>query len=272
MEELTGLRTFNFSGVGARAETIYATLRIALDDYNSPLKAIIIGVDPECFHPIMPIQPEARYIDAYAKYFIYHRAGRATVLERIKRLLTLDMLDATISSIRNIFRKYTNTPKMTVSENGYTTWIQREADIADGTYNLQERLDQRVRKYPDRSIFFSDYTELSEVRMHYWQDIIDICRERGIKVYAFLPSVHPQLYDLFQAIGVDDLLGEISSYLETSLSGTDGVFKDYTSIESFGGSPDDFYDEIHMRPQNCERLFRNLLSGEEVESSDTSDL
>jgi hypothetical protein len=211
----------------------------------------------------LPIQPEAKYDEEYSKYFIHQKIGHESYGERLMRLATLDMLDASMSVIRKFFRKHTGVIKMETAENGYTVWAQHEKEIAEGTYNLQEQLDLKVMKYPESSLAFSKFTGLSEVRKQYWEDIIDICRENHIKVYAFLPPVHPQLYCLFQAEGIDKLLAKISEYLESTLGEIDGVFRDYTSIDSFGGNPDDFYDEIHMRPQNCELLIRHLIGDSE---------
>lgn len=259
VEELIGKRTFNFSGMGARTEIIYATLNIALNDYNSPIDTLIIGVDPESFHPTLPIQPEVVYIDEFARYFKYDDVGTMSLGDRLRRLLSLDMTGESVGSIRKLILKRYGIQKMVISKNGFATWVQREQDIADGTFDLQNRLDQRVRKYPERSLFLSSFTELSPVRIQYWEDLLDICRKNNIKVYAFLPATHPQLYDLFMSIGAFEIIGEVSDYLESSISEIDGVYRDYTSIESFGGNPDDFYDEIHMRPQNCELLLRDLL-------------
>ncbi len=266
VEELIGKRTFNFSGPGARAEIIYATLNIALNDFNSPIDTLIIGVDPESFHPTLPIQPEVAYIDDFSRYFKYDDVGKMTLGERFRRLLSFEMTQESVGSIRKLIKERYGIRKMVVSENGLATWIQRERDIADGTFDLQNRLDQRVRKYPERSLFLSSFTELSEVRIQYWEDLLEICRENNIRVYAFLPSTHPQLYDLYKSIGADGIIGEVSDYLESSISEIDGVYRDYTSIESFGGNPDDFYDEIHMRPQNCELLLRDLLGESEQDN------
>lgn len=259
VEGLTGWESFNFAVPGARTETFYSILQLAIEDYDAPLKAVIIGVDPESFHPTLPIQPEARYIDQFAKYFIHHGAGHASIWERLGLLFSLDQFDESLGSIRNYIKSRAGRSKMEYFPNGYSVYVQREQEISDGTFNLQERLDQRVRKYPDRSLFLSEFTEMSEVRIQYWEDMLEICRENGIIVYAFLPPTHPQLYDLLESAGAWEIFGEVSDYIESSMENTDGTFLDYTDIGSFNGNPDDFYDEIHMRPQNGELLLQDLL-------------
>jgi hypothetical protein len=259
VEELTGWRTFNFAVPGARTETFYSILRLAIEDYNSPIKALIIGVDPESFHPTLPIQSEARYIEEYAKYFIHDKAGKASIWEKLGLLFSLDQFDESFGSVRNFIKERAGKSKMEYFPNGYSVYVQKEQEIASGTFDLQGQLDQRVRKYPDRSLFLSEFTGLSDVRKQYWEDMLAICRERGIRVYAFLPPTHPKLYDYLMSVGAGDIFSKVADYLEASVIGNDGVFRDYTNLESFGGNPDDFYDEIHMRPQNGELLLENLL-------------
>ncbi len=259
VDELTGQRCFSFSVPSSKAETFYAILRMALEDFNAPVDMIIIAVDPESFHPTMSIAPESRFVPEYAKYFIYHEYGQATPWERVALLFTLDQTGESIGSLRRLIKTKAGWQKMEFRDDGYATWIQREREIAQGTFDLEARLETRVRKYPERSLQLSSFTGLGEVRKRYWEDFMGICEDRGIKVYAFMPPVHPQLLELLDEVGADALIQEVADYVEETVTQAGGVFRDYTDIRSFGGDPDLFYDEIHMRPQNGERLLRHLL-------------
>jgi len=259
VEEMIGERCFNFSVAGAKAETFYAILRLALDDYDAPIHTVILGVDPESFHPAMPIQPESRFVSAYAKYFIHDPSGQATMAERLSLLLTLDQTSESISSIQTYLKERTGQAKMEFRDDGFATWIQREREIEEGTYDLQSRLDQRIRKYPERSLRLSEFTALDETRKEYWEDFLQLCEDKGIRVYAFLPAMHPQLLEVLNNLDAGRILGEVADYLDDTVSESGGVFRDYTDIRSFGGDPDLFYDEIHMRPENGEKLLKDLL-------------
>ena len=263
VEELTGKRAFNFSVPGAKAETFYATLRLAVEDFGDPVDELILAVDPESFHPTMPIQPESVYMAQCSRYFIYNPDVQAGWAERVGLLFTLDQTSESIDSLGSVLKASMGRQKMEFRDDGYSTWVQREREIAEGTYNLESVLETRIRKYPERSLMLSSFTHLGETRMKYWEDFLDLCEERGVKVYAFLPPYHPRLSEVLHNFGADGILSEVSEYLEATVESHGGAYRDFRDIRSFGGDPNLFYDEIHMRPENATLLLENLLGADD---------
>jgi hypothetical protein len=259
VEELTGQEhAFNFSVPGAKAETFYAILRYVLDR-GSPVSMVVLAVDPESFHPTMPIQPESVYVDEIAQYCILNPEVRSTSAEKVSLLFTLDQTGESINSLEDVLKSSEGQVKWLYRDNGYADWVQREREIEEGTYDLESKLDSRVRKYPDRSLMLPSFTHLGETRMEYWEDLLALCDERGIMVYAYLPAYHPRLYDELMNLGAGDILGQVSDYLESTVTSHGGIYRNYMNIESFGGNPEFFYDEIHMRPENAALLIQALL-------------
>ena len=256
---LTGRRCFNFSVPGAKTETYYAILKIALDS-GAPIDTIIVGVEPEAFHPTMPIEPEARFLPEYSRFFIHDPHGQATVWERISRILTLDQTSESISSLQRVLKKKAGMSKLEYRADGFSVQTQREEEIAAGTFDINAIIDSRIRKYPERSLQLSQFKGLSERRKEYWRDFLALCREHGIKVYAFMPPYHPRLLSLLDSLGAGRILGEVSDYLRSTVAEVDGTYEDFTNIDSFGGDPELFYDEIHMRPPNGAKLLEKLLA------------
>jgi hypothetical protein len=263
VERETGRRSFNFAVPGAKAETFYAILRFAIDYNNPPIDTIIVGVDPESFHPTLPIQPESLFIDGISKYYIYDPQAKKTWWDKFTLLLTLEQTSESISSIQRVVKNMAGKPKMEFRPDGMQIWIQLNKQIEEGKFNLQERLDERVIKYPERSLMLSEFTSMSETREKYWQDFISICKEKNIKIYAFLPSEHPQLHELLMSLGAGEIFGEVAEYLDNTVESAGGTFRDYTDITGFDGDPSLFYDEIHMRPENGAKLLENLLRDDE---------
>lgn len=270
VRDLTGKRCFNFALPGARTETFYSVLKMAIEDYDAPIDTVIVGVDPESFHPAMPIQPEARFIPAYSKYFIHDKSGQASAWEKLGLLLTLNQTSDSINSLVNLLKRQTGQEKMEFRSDGYSVWVQLEKQISEGTFDFDAKLETRVRKYPDRSLMLRQFTTLSDTRKLYWEDFLALCKEKGIKVYAFLPPYHPRLLQLLDTVGANEILGEVSGYLDSTVESEGGVFRDYMDVESFGGDPGLFYDEIHMRPANAEILLGHLLENEEAVQGDPS--
>ncbi len=263
VEGTLGQRCFNFSVPSAKAETYYSILRLMLEEFDAPIDTIILAVDPETFHPTLPIQSEARYIEEYARYFVYNDAAQATVWDRIALLPTLDQTTESFGSIHKLFQKSTGVKWMDYRDDGYSTFTQREQEISEGTFDLQSRLDNRIGKYPERSLRLSDFTGLCEVRQRYWEDFIELCRENDITVYAFMPVEHPQLHEFMLELGADEIFNSVSEYLGGTLAYEGWVYRDFTDIEEFDGDPDEFYDEIHLRPDNADRVLQSLMSSEE---------
>jgi hypothetical protein len=256
---LTGKRCFNFSVPGAKTETYYAILELALE-HGAPIDTLIIGAEPEAFHPTLPIEPEARFVPEYSKHFIHDPHGQATFLEKLSLILTLDQVSESISSLTRLFKSKTGQSKLEYRPDGFSVEIEREAEIAAGTFDLNARIDSRIRKYPERSMRLSKFKGLSERRKQYWTDLLNLCRERGIRLYVIMPPAHPRLVRLLDELGAGGVFKEVADYLSSTVSGAGGIFRDYTRIESFGGDPSLFYDEIHVRPANGDRLLEKLLT------------
>ena len=279
VEKITGRRCFNFSVPSARTETYYAVLRLALEEESrsgqtdgvgstrgieAPIDTVIVAVEPEALHPTLPIEPEARFLPEYSRYFIHDPRGRASVLEKALLLFTLDQTNESISTLRRAMRKQAGRSKLEYRADGFSVQIEREEEIAAGTFDLDARIESRIRKYPERSMRLSEFKELSPTRKAYWEDFLSLCDREGIRVYAFLPPVHPSLWSLLSEIGAEPIFEKVSEYLGRTVSEHGGRFADYTRLDSFGGDPSLFYDEVHMRPSNGERLLRQLLSPDEA--------
>ena len=59
VEDVTGLRCFNFWLPGSASETFYATMKMVEEESDEPIELVIVGVGVETVHPALPIQPEA---------------------------------------------------------------------------------------------------------------------------------------------------------------------------------------------------------------------
>jgi len=260
VEEILGEQCFNFAVPGARAETYYSILKTVLDDYDCPIDTLIIGVDPEAFHPSIPIEPEARFIPGFSKNFIYDKNGHASAMERFLILISMDQFNESCATIDNYFLNRTGRRKMEFFEDGYSVWTTRDSEIRDGTFDLEALLRKRIGTYAERSLYLTEFTDLGESRKKYWEDLITICDQRGITLYVYMTPEHPDLYGSLMSKGAGGIFGKVRDYLDTTVSENGWVFRDYTNCEEAGLSPDLFYDEIHMRPENNTRLARNLLT------------
>ena len=268
VEELTGERCFNFWLPGSASETFYAVMNLVEERRDEPIDLVIVGVGVETVHPALAIQPEARYVPEIAKWFVHSRHGQATALDRIGLLFTMDqtvrsagVLYSEIRGSRSESTTEAGMPRLNYRDDGFAVQARAEQLLAQGTFDLDAKLTQRLRRrrYTEQGLIVSGWTGLSEVRMKYWEDFLHICSEKGIRVYVFMTPAHPRLWALLQEFGAEGVYDQVSDYFERTVTEVGGTFRDYTHLESFGGDPENFYDEVHMQKENCDLLLRELL-------------
>jgi len=260
VEELTGLRCFNWAQPSARLETVLATLKIAVEESNAPIEMIIISTDPMLFHPSDWISPQARMVPACSKYFANDPA-LLNLKERVVRLITVEQTESSIMALRREFG-VGDLPLVRYREDGMAIYPRREDALETGTYDLEAALEARVPVYPYEILGIEKFTSLSETRKELWSEFVEICIERGIKIYAFMPPMHPRLWTFLNELDSAWIYEETAQYIETTVTEAGGVFRNYTDLESIHGDPELFWDEVHMHPENTELLLRNLLASE----------
>jgi len=272
VSEITGERCFNFWLPGSGAETLYAVMNVVGEESDVPINLVIVGVGVETVHPALPIQPEARYIPRIARWFVHDPHGRATTLERIGLLFTMDQTIRSAGVVYSVLRgravrqtSEAGMPRLDYRDDGYAVQAQAEAQLAAGTFDLDAKIEARLRRrrFTEQGLVVSGWTGPSETRKRYWEEFLNLCRERNVRVYAFMTPAHPRLWSLLQELDAGPVYREVSDYFNRTVTEMGGTFRDYTLLESFGGDPQLFYDEMHMRKPNCDELIRNLLASYE---------
>ena len=268
VEDITGERCFNFWLPGACTETYYALLRMVLEQKHDDIDLVIVGTGIEAIHPSLPIQPEARFIPELSRYFIHDRFGQANIFDKMGLLFTIGQLrQAAALIVVNLRHRldedyHPGQVKLEYMSNGMTLQASAEAEIAAGTFNLEERIQARLRstRYTEEGPVIRGWTGPSKIREKYWIDFLELCRENDIKVFVFMSPVHPLLLELAAQQDTKNMFDEADEFMRTTTEEYGGVYRDYLHPDSFGGDPDLFYDEIHMRPGNSDILLSQLLA------------
>jgi len=242
------------------AEDYYATIRYVREDCGEPIDTVIVGIDLEAFHPILPTQAQGRFLPDYAKYYAQKENPNELLVKRLTMLLSMEQTGESIAVLQRALRQEAGIPNIEYCNDGMAIMASREADIRRGSFNLEQRIALRVRRYPERSLALSGYKDLSETRKDYWQKFLSYCDVNGIKVYALLTPYHPEVLQVIELQGGEKIIDTVRDYLIGTTKSSDLTYRDYLEVENFGGDPEQFYDEIHMRPENCNRLLANLLT------------
>jgi len=258
VESITGHRCFHWGVPSAGIEAYNAILELAYEKRDANIKLIIIGVDPVSFKEGNPVQVQMLYEPHYTKYF--HKSLQQKA-DWLIRLLTKEQ---TVMSAKVILRSLGGIADQAAPDNredGFPLYSNREEAISEGKFDFEKNLEMRLAMYPGGFTCITGESKISESNKRLWEQFLEKCQDRGIKVYAFMPVEHPRLYEKMESLGAIPVYEEIAQYLKATVEGADGIFMDFTKLDSFNGDISEFYDEVHMRKPNGDLLLHKLLDG-----------
>lgn len=256
--DLTGYDCFNWGVPAAEAEILLTILKIAIDDFDTPLKMVIVGVEPEIFHPTKRVHPQAMVLRDYTKHFI-DDSGLQAFMESSRRLITFEQLWMSAVVIK---RKITNSDTgdwMIWRKDGFPIGIIEERLPARYVIDPEKHIDHQVEIFPETFFRLSEFDSLGNERQGYWEEFLAICDENSIEVYAFMPPPHPRILERLHDLGAGPIFDETEKYLRGTVNEVDGTFMNFTSVDSFNGDPEGFVDQVHIKPENGELMIRKLL-------------
>ena len=251
---------YNTTGLGARAEDFYAGLRVLCEDAHVPVKRMVLGLDFEAFCPKVQTMSEARYFPQYQKYLTRSPVSQPSLAERLSLLVSMQQTNQAIAVLRREAGGQSG-PTLKIGPGGETLQPERDRAIAEGRFNLQRVLDRRLRKYPLQSLNSAVFDRPDPMRLAYLADMLDYCRSHGIEVYAYFTPYHPQLWAILDPLPVSAVLDQVRHDVGKCFIDRGFVVHDYSHLASFGGDPDEFYDEVHMQRENQQRLLAKLFAG-----------
>lgn len=253
LEEVFGGPAFNFAVGSARAEDfsgIYSYVRTT----GAVPETLVIAVDIESFHTTVPVH---RRLVAVPEL----RSSVPKIAQLRVRLtnLTAAMSWATLRlSVRAIARG-DRRRAIRFNESGFLTYVEREARVAAGRYDLDAEVQKSIRQC---RAGFAGFTELASWRVQQLRDLVSTAVHDGASVVLYITPTHPQvLAELRKVVDFDRLHRELSRELDL-LARRPGVCAfDAAEIRAFGGSASLFYDGVHPREENNVRLIAAIANG-----------
>jgi hypothetical protein len=253
VEEITGRRCFNWALWESRTEILYASLRIALEEFHAPIDLVIVGVEPEMFHPTSGLHPQARTTAAYIKYF-ERTPFYKPILDKTVRMISFDQLIGSLKSIRRALKGIRSSNERYWRSDGFRQNMPGHAG------SFSNVIQQGLVNYPIKFWKPDEFTHLSDARIDYWRKFLDICEQNHIQVIAYLQPVHPELMERLYGLGAEPIYEETAELVESTVTAMHGTYRDFRYLDSFGGNKSAFWDETHMLPNNGDLLIRELLS------------
>lgn len=265
VQRLTGLRTFNLAVDGGMAEDDYLLLQHAITRLQIRPKLVIVGVDVETFHNTRNsnnLGVDYRVIQA--REFGEFMPLRERIIAKwtgFTRLFVLQQTQLSWKSLKMAVRhRLTGTmPSKGVYESdpdGLVHFNLFESERSRGSYDLNKKIATDVPNYIRK---FDSYTSLSPERLAYFDRMLQLARSQGAHVYVFLPPLQPKMESALQNTPFQARRQEAVYALQQMCAKDGADFHDYSDLRNFGGSPDWFFDGMHMNEQNSDLITSLLL-------------
>jgi len=255
---LTGKPCFNWGLTGGEPGSMLAALSMAVYDFEAPIDTVIIGIDPSTFNPHFEINSQGRLVHQYTQYFLDEPSWIPFFI-KLGRLLTIGQVKAGCYTIFREIGLLEGREDKGYDPDGKALYLDKDRLIESGRFNLEHEVSVQGPEFLQVR-GFDRFDSPSDERKIYWEKLLQVCGENNITVYVFIPPMHPDLWDLIIEAGGDATYNEIVDYIKNSVRDSGGTYKNFTFPASFGADPDLFYDSVHMRRENSERLVSSLLA------------
>lgn len=124
---------------------------------------------------------------------------------------------------------------------------------------LGPRLEQQVEGYARTVYEVPGFEELGETPRHWIEQTIALANRNGDQPTIFLTTLHPAGQERLGDSGWYERRDDVRAYFARLAGRYDFQLIDYTDLESFGGDPDNFYDGVHLRKENMQRLVDDMV-------------
>ncbi|HEY7115728.1 MAG TPA: hypothetical protein VH475_04025 [Tepidisphaeraceae bacterium] len=265
VEALTGHRTFNW-GVSAAGPLDWLTqLRYALDSGIKP-RLIIVGVDEFALGGNLILN---RFeIQNAAHWGLFRRMPFPENLSTLANAVEQVRLESTWESLKILAnppvarKRSMKRVSYLLLGDGYLIYRDRVVAKAAGTYDLAQSIRQQSVDWRLRLDQVADPLEVlrpAERNIELFEQFLDLARSNGIEVRVAMLPLHPYYVSLTLTPAMKRIRTDASAILARVCAERGFRYRDFTSLDSFGGSADEFWDGAHQTPENLRRMINTLF-------------
>jgi hypothetical protein len=142
-------------------------------------------------------------------------------------------------------------------EDGYLIYRDKVMARRAGTYNLKQEINRTAQRWNAGLAREHDPAEslkLSERKMQLFDQFLALARDNRISVRVMLLPLHPRYERQVMTSLLSTLRDRVRLRLNAICRSRGAVFRDFTSLASYGGDPDEFWDGAHQTPENLRRM------------------
>lgn len=279
VERLMGKTAFNYGVFWGRADDFVCIARFLVEDLEHRPDLLIVGLDTWTFaprttpHPVFPgirrrlltaprlakhhpavFEPGltwGHFVDAFNPQQIEHgwagRRGGTAARKPQAGLAQTHMFD---TDGTRLF---------------YGALYGKKGPIFDeveaGTYPIDELLATARKERRLRNLYQYRFRGLDDVRLGYFEAMLELADREDIDVVLVLNPVHPIFYDALAEMKLHaDNLVALRGTAERMAKTHDSVVAvvDASQIERFGGDSSAFYDEVHYATKNADLILEQV--------------
>jgi len=260
LRRLTGERVFNAGLRDATPVEEYALVHFIHDRFPGAHIHWLWLLDVEAFRgdTISPALLDSADLAPYVS-----RTDRLTSrFQGIVDLLSWRALEDSVASIRADHSSEPSLSGAGMSPHRIRHLIARSEGFAPDGYYTRIDYDwvKGTRKYEAMYGDGSLYTHLAGLPKSYMARTLRDLNSWGEEPVIVLTPMHPKLEHELGPVGWSGRHRELVAALRRLRSTYRFRFLDFTSIRSFGGDPDGFYDPVHMRPANLHRMLSAVFA------------
>ena len=255
LQQLTGLRGFNAAASNGKTEDGFAYANLFHDRWPDAHIRYLWILEVEAFRPLPP-SPQLLAEPDLARHFPASlRAG--TRLDDFQRLFEWR---TTKSSVKTAWRAARGGPQqgqVELQRDGFRAVDQHDRSEAAGV-SFASRLAESVAT-AQRFVPTMQKSGLAADARGYFEQAVADMNRFGDEPVIVLGPVHPGYRAALGGAAYDQLDDELTRYLDSLRGRLRFTVVDRRDLDSFGGSPDEFYDGIHLHVANMRKLLASAV-------------
>lgn len=267
VRRLTGLRGFNCAVSSGTPAEAWAFMHLTRDLYPGTTQRYIWLLDMEQLRRSL-LQPKLRTVPRLMEYLpekYQKRAafGRSTAAAGAGTAL-LDEDDPAVAAPGPVLRSPAGANaararsygyRMVYRKDGFLIWGIRDYYASQG-YSLRQCLVSSI--YYFRFIYPKGFRAIRGTPAWFVREGIRKMNEWGVRPVIVLTPYHPELRDVIGGRGWKQRHAEVRRFFRHLAGTLDFKLLDFTSLPSFRGWPNGFYDGIHPKPKLTDRMLKQV--------------
>ena len=260
LQARTNLRYFNFGVNHGRPEDFLAIVQFYKNSTGHFPESVLIGVDIASLNDVVP--SDARLIAEPKLYScVRNKIPWTEEYDRLSQLFSYQQFVSSLKSLRNSFlvnssEVVTNSLEV-YDPDGVIQYMQRQAERLEGKYDFEKAIQHDQKELMS---VLSNMTKLSQRRLGYLMEVVSQCEQQGCQVTLFLTVHHPTLRKaLSRKTDFEQFEHDAKIALQRIADESQARFLDLSTLDTFGGDPNEFVDGIHPLEPNTRLMIDRLF-------------